>query len=100
MGSTITARVSDEVRRELEKITESEKLDRSTVVRRLLEQAIWDYKLDEALKRYQSREVSLGKAAEEAGISLRKVLSEARKRDVHFDYTKESLREDVRVEDE
>lgn len=100
MGSTITARVSDEVRRELEEITKSEKLDRSTVVRRLLERAIKDYKLDEALRKYQKREVSLGKAAEEAGISLRKILSEARKQDVHFDYTKESLREDVRVENE
>lgn len=100
MGSTITTRVSDEIRRELERITESEKLDRSTVVRRLLEKAIETYKLEEALKKYRGRKVSLGGAAEEAGVSLRKILSEARKRDVHFDYSRESLREDVRVEDE
>ncbi len=100
MGSTITTRVSDEIKRELEKITESEKLDRSTVVRRLLEKAIENHKLDKALEKYQNREISLGKAVEEAGVSLRKVLSEIRKRDVNFDYSRESLREDFRVENE
>lgn len=100
MESTITTRVSDDTKRELEKITERENLDRSTVVRKLLRRAIKDYKLDEALEKYQNREVSLEKAAEEAGVGLRKLLSEARKRDVHFDYTKESLGEDLRVEDE
>ena len=100
MGSTITTRVGKETKRELERIVESEKLDRSTVVRRLLERAIKNYKLDEALERYRNREVSLGRAAEHAGVSVRKILSEAKKRDIHFDYANASLREDVRVGDE
>lgn len=98
MESTITTRVSDDTKRELEKITERENLDRSTVVRKLLRRAIKDYKLDEALERYQNRKVSLGKAAEEAGVGLRKILSEAKKKDIHFDYKEESLGEDLRVE--
>lgn len=99
MGSTITTRVSDDTKRELEKITKRENLDRSTVVRKLLKRAIKEYKLDRAFEKYQNREISLGKAAEEAGVSLREILSEAKNRDIHFDYTKEILREDIRVED-
>lgn len=100
MESKITTRVNDEIRQELDRIAESEKLDRSTVVRRLLERAIKDHKLEKALERYRNREISIGKAAEEAEVSLRKILSEAGRRGIHFDYTKESLKEDVKIEDE
>lgn len=100
MGSTVTARIPDETRRELEKIVEKEHLDRSAIVRRLLERAIRDYKLEEALERYRERKISLGKAAEHAGVSLREILSEMGKKGIQFDYSTESLEEDIRASNE
>ncbi|KXA99977.1 hypothetical protein AKJ47_00080 [candidate division MSBL1 archaeon SCGC-AAA261G05] len=98
MNSTVTTRVDEKTKKELERISKVEHLDRSAIVRRLLEEAIRDYKLSEALKKYQRGEASLGKAAEHAGVSLRRILKEMRERDIHFEYSMDSLKEDVRAD--
>ena len=53
MGKTITSRLPDKMVEEIERIAKLENLDRSSVVRRLLNKAIPEWKLDYALKLYQ-----------------------------------------------
>ena len=70
MGKTITSRLPDKMVEEIERIAKLENLDRSSVVRRLLNKAIPEWKLEYALKLYQHKEISLGKAAELSSLSI------------------------------
>lgn len=90
----MTTRISDELKREIETISEEEHLDVSAVTRRLLERAVAEHRLERALELYRERRVSLGRAAEEAGVPLRAFLHELNARGIPFHYTREDLEED------
>lgn len=94
MGSTLTTRISDELKEEIEAISEEEHLDVSAVTRRLLERAVEEHRLERALERYGEGELSLGRAAAEAGVPLRVFLRELKGRGVPFHYSGEDLEED------
>lgn len=94
MGKTLTTRIPDELEKDVEDISKEESLDKSATARKLLKKSVKNYKLEKALERYKKGEISLGKAAELAEVSIRKLLFEMKKRDIHFHYSKESLRED------
>jgi TDG/mug DNA glycosylase family protein len=53
----------------LERVAREEALDRATTIRRLLESSIKEWELERALLRYRRGEVSLGRAAEESGLT-------------------------------
>lgn len=95
MGSTLTTRIPDDLAAEIERISEEEQLDKSAVARRLLSQAVTAHRREQAFERYAEGEISLGSLADQADLPLRKVLRELRERDVHFQYSAESLREDI-----
>lgn len=50
-----------------------------------------------AIELYREGKVSLGKAAEFAGLSVREFLYELRKRDIPINYTKEEAEADIRT---
>lgn len=95
MSTTLTTRISDDLEAEIDRISEEEKLDKSAVARRLLEDAVAEYKAEKAFDRYEQGEISLGQLADLADMPLRQVLGELRERGVHFNYSAESLREDL-----
>ncbi len=95
MGSTLTTRLPDELASEIERISEEEQLDKSAVARRLLERAVREHNREQAFERYERGEISLGTLADRADLPLRRVLRELRDRGVHFQYSEDSLREDV-----
>jgi len=53
----------------LERVAREESLDRATTIRRLLETSIKQWQLEHALRAYQRGELSIGRAAEEAGLT-------------------------------
>jgi G:T/U-mismatch repair DNA glycosylase len=53
----------------IERAAREESLDRGTLIRRFLETSIKRRQLERALRGYQSGELSLGRAAEEAGVT-------------------------------
>lgn len=55
----------------LEAIAREERSDRSTVARKLLDMGMREWKIDRAVDLFVGRKVSLWKAADEAGVSLR-----------------------------
>lgn len=95
MGSTLTTRLPDDLADEIDRISEEEQLDKSAVARRLLQQAVTEHRREQAFERYDRGEISLGRLAEDADLSLRATLGELRERGVHFQYSTESLREDL-----
>ena len=94
MGATVTTRVSNDIAKDLKKISKEEELDVSSVVRRLLSKSIKDWKLEHALREYQEGRVTMWKAARYAGVSLREMMDLAAKKGVAMQYTLEELRED------
>jgi len=94
MGKTITSRLPDKMVEEIERIARLENLDRSSVVRRLLNKAIPEWKLEYALKLYQKKEISLGKAAELSSLSIWEMLEKLSQNRIPLNYDLEELKSD------
>jgi predicted HTH domain antitoxin len=94
MGVTITTRVSKEIEEKIALIAREEKLDKSTVIRRLLSDAIKKRQIERALDEYREERVTLARAARMAGVSLRKMMQLAAEAGVPFQYSVEDLRKD------
>jgi predicted HTH domain antitoxin len=91
----VTARVSEELYEELERIREYEQLDRTTVINRLLQRGIADWRLESAINRYRDGSISLGRAAELAGSTLWRFLDTLDDRGVELQYTEADLEADI-----
>ncbi|WP_128223527.1 UPF0175 family protein [Halobacteriaceae archaeon SHR40] len=67
---TISTRVPDDLEAELEAYLESERLDRSTAVRKLLAEGLEAWRRERALEQFADGDLSLSKAAELADCSV------------------------------
>lgn len=92
---SVTARLPPEMLREVEKLAEREKIDRSELIRRLLDLALQQRRREEALEAYREGNVTLWKAAEMAGLSLREMMDLVKIEKIPVPYTIEDLRRDV-----
>jgi len=81
---------------DLQRIEEVEHVDRSTAVRRLLYAAIREWKLDYATKLYAENRVTLARAAEEAGVSVREMMEHLRQKKVPTQYDLEDFEQDLK----
>lgn len=94
---TISARVPDDLEDELESYLETEQLDRSTAVRKLLSEGLGQWRIQRALDQLEDGDVTLSRAAELADVSPWKLARLAKERDVtwvsgdHVDEDLESL---------
>jgi len=97
MGKTYTSRLPDEMVKEIERIAQIEKLDKSSVIRRLLDRAIPEWKLEYALKLYQNGEISIGKAAELSSINIWEFMEKLSNLKIPLNYSLEDLENDLKV---
>jgi TDG/mug DNA glycosylase family protein len=65
----INIRLGTELVSALERVAREESLDRATAIRRLLEGSIKQWELERAIVGYRRGDVSLGRAAEESGLT-------------------------------
>ena len=91
----VTTRLPRDMLREVERLAQNEKVDRSELIRRLLDFALQQKRIDEAVRAYQEGKVTLWKAAEIAGISLRKMMELVRTKKITVSYTLDDLRRDI-----
>ena len=94
MTEIVSTRVTDNMAKDLEEIEKEEKTDRATVVRKLLAQAIAEWKLERALMRYCDGKISLLKAAKNADLSLWEMMEIVKERKIPLQYAYEDFRED------
>ncbi|WP_456328372.1 UPF0175 family protein [Archaeoglobus sp.] len=92
---TTSVRLPKEVVEEIEKLSKEEGIDKGTLIRKLIEESLREYKIKKALELYREGRVSLWKAAEIAGITYREALEELRKRNIPFRYGLEDLEIDI-----
>ena len=99
MGKTLTSRLPDDMAKQIEEIAEIEKLDKSSVIRRLLDKGIIHWKEEFALKLYQDGEVSLGRAAEISSLSIWGFLDKLAEKKIPLNYDAEDLIKDIETVD-
>ena len=91
----VTARLPRDMLREVERLAEEMKVDRSELIRRLLDSALREKRVEEAIQAYRGGRVTLWKAAEMAGLSLREMMELAKEKKIPVSYTLEDLRRDI-----
>ena len=92
----VASRIPLELLEDLKKIEEIEHLDRSTALRRLLYSGIREWKLERAAKLYQENRVTMERAAEEAGVSIREIMEYLRQKKIPMQYDLEDFERDLR----
>ena len=76
-------------------LADVEHSDRSTTVRRLLSNAVRQWKLEHYVRRYGDGKLTLARAARDAGVSLWEMMDYARARKVPAQYDLEDLKRDL-----
>lgn len=97
MGSTLTARVPEKLNEELDRISDEEGIDKSSLTRKMLEKAVKKHRVDKALEKYRDREVTMRKAAEIADLNLWQFIEEMKDEGLRQHYNEEDLEEDIRA---
>ena len=92
---TITARVPEGLLKDLRRIEGEERTERAEVIRRLLAEAIGEWKLRKALEMIRERKASLRAAAKFAGIRYLELLDRVEKEAIPLDYALSDLRADL-----
>jgi len=94
-SQAITTRLRKELVKEIEAIARDEALDRSSAVQKLVEIGLREYRLKKALNLYRAGKVTVWKAAELAGVSLRAMIDLLKAHDISYEYDMDSLEEYV-----
>lgn len=91
----VTARVSEDLYEKIERIQEEEQTDRSTAIKRLLERGVGDWQVETAVRRYQDGEISVGRAAKLADVSIWRFLDILGERGIEMNYDESDLEADL-----
>lgn len=93
----VTTRLRKDLLGEIEKVAKEESLDRSSTIQRLLERGLREYKVERALALYRDGKVTLWRAAEMVGVTLREMMDLIETRGIPYDYDIEGLEGEVRA---
>lgn len=92
---TISARVPEEDKAELDEVADLLAEDRSTAIRKALREGLAELRTRHAVERYQGGDVAVNEAARIAGLSIAEWLEVAHERNLTTQLTAEDLRVDV-----
>lgn len=95
MQKTIATRISPQLEEEIARFMEEEGLDKSTAIRRILEIGVSEWKKKRAIELYRSGQITLWKASQISGISLREMLEELNRLRITTHVTAKDLEEDI-----
>lgn len=96
MDESVSVRVPTDLLRDLGALSETTHQSRSDVLREVLQLGLGAKRLKLALDQFQARKVSLGRAAELAGIPLVEFLEHVKRAGLQFAYDAEDLRQDLK----
>ncbi len=93
---TISIRLPEQYLQDIEEACKQEVLDKGTMLRKLIGEALREYHIKKAFDLYSEGKISLWKAARMAGLTYRGALEELKKRNIPFKYEKEDLAADIK----
>lgn len=93
--ASISARLPDDEAEELEEVSELLEIDKSTTIRKALTEGLSELRIQRAVERYQSGDVSVNEAARIAGVSVAEWLEIARERNLTTQLSPDDLEADA-----
>lgn len=96
VAQTVSVRLSEESLREVDRLAARLKTDRSEALRRFIERGLREARIDDALDLLPRGKISVGRAAEEAGVTLYEMLDLVRRHHIPSGYGPEDLERDLR----
>lgn len=94
----VGTRLPQSLIKDLEIIEKADQCDRSTTLRKLLSGAVREWKLGYYAKEYAHGRITMGRAAEEAGVPLWEMLDYARLQKIPAQYSLEDLQHDMQTD--
>jgi len=94
MQKIISIRPTEEMAKKLEMLISIEQMGKSALIRRILDRGLNEELKRYALELFRDKRVSLAKAAEIAGISVREMMDLIKEKDIPLHITLEDIRED------
>src|SRR3989344_3318740 len=92
----ISARFQKDETAIIEEVSKEEKTDKTTALRTIFALGAKQYKLEKAIKQYQAGKISIGKAAEKAGISLWEIMDKLKERNIANSLSEEEFTEGLK----
>ncbi len=101
MADTISVRLGKDLEKDLALVEKKWRVDRSEIIRRLLDRALKEWKTQNALEELATHKISLRKAAKECGVSLWEMMDLAKEKKIDWiGYTDEDLKKDLAILDD
>ncbi len=98
MESTVSVRLRKSLLKDLVNVEKEWQIDRSEVIRRLLAASIKEWKIQSALEKLLLHKISVGKAAEESGVSIGEMLNRIKEKNIDWtNYSEEDLEKDLEI---
>ncbi len=98
MADTISVRFSKDLQKDIARIEKKWQTDRSEVIRRLILEAVKEWKLKNAIEEIRAHNLSIGKAAEECEVSIYNIINILRDSPVDWTgYSKEDFENDLKI---
>ncbi len=90
-----TVRLPEKIMKALDEKAREEGLDRTTILRKLLEESIKRWKIEKAANMYKQGKISLSKAAKIAELPVDETMEELARRGIKSDLTLEEYKESL-----
>ena len=98
MGNTISVRLGKSLEKELTLVERKLHVDRSEIIRRLLDKAIQEWKTQNSLDELATHKITLGRAAEMAGKSIWEMMEIVKEKKIDWiGLTPEDIEEDLNI---
>ncbi len=98
MASTISVRLESNILKDLDKVETKWQTDRSEAIRRLLINAVKNWKIKDALERLKERKITISEAAKDAEVSLWEMIDLAKHENIDWiGYNEEDLKRDLKL---
>lgn len=83
--------------KQIEQIAHEEKVDKSTILDRALEDYTKEWALEKALELYRNGKITLSRAAEKAGLTIWEIIDALEERKIVLQYDAEDFEEDMKT---
>ena len=94
MQKVISVRPTEEMERKIERLIRIEKMERSALIRRILDTGIKEELKKHALELFRDKKVSLAKAAEIADVSVREMMDLIKEKGIFLHISVDEIRKD------
>jgi len=94
----ISTRIPDDLEKQLNWYAEKEKIGRAIALRKIIDRGLQEARLEYALEKLAAHKITLGKAAEDSGISIWEMLDIVKERKIDWiGLTPEGVEKDLEI---